>query len=1096
MGFNIKKEKDYKMNKKIIILAILIACVMINFSYSDEPEYEIIGDSIIFENDYVQMVVTPHTATSPISKFDQIFNVTSKVGQEGDLCVAYVFDNPLEKGEIWLEMNGTIEKTDLNSSCSESEEIINGTLQNITTCSENPYNYSEPYFYWTNVTSQFSETTYNDKHIYYHGIPLTFDAYENHRWNIKYTPDGAESDKKWDLYSWNSISGNCVYSLIHADDRNFILTGDPWWDSDFGYKMKLTLSESNHNTTNYPLKVLFNSTNINYDHTKDDGGDLRFLNSSETVELQYYIERWNESGTSIVYVNTTNNVSIDPYIYVYYNKSTATSNSNFKDTFGWGISDYWTFNDLSNPGNVSPQYNTKGLNFTVGNITRDIRPFFNRTTSDSLYEMRDGEFNYNGNEWMNRTINESTAVWKNPKNYTLFFRFKPESAKDGKLFYSHHGVSQRVGQITWISDETIQIILFDQGTPYTTTQTSPIGAISDFTFRSSLGGQNPSQYEIFLNAKRDGNSTTGNAESHTLGNALCIGSSGEPCDGSNGFNGTIDELLIYKDTMKSSDWIAQMHRHQNITFGIEEYPNPVNISFNATSPSIVYNFHQFKLNLKANDMDGGSLIGFVQFYLNSTTLGDMQREDMVNNTETEIGNFSGWFNSRDNLTAEFWVMSNLSGDERNTSKYNLTSVVHRSVISNFTAINNNGTTVSPGNKTKIIAEIWTNASNTIQSINFTILSPNGSNIKFLENGTLDTKQDSGKQNMSSRWFHADWHGNWTWNFTSYTSTEHDNYTGNGTFEILDTIEPNITVVNPTGEYTGSTPIAIPISLIVIDQTRPNCTYDVPLQSVDNTTLNVAGNFTANYTASQTFSANLYGTYSMNFYCNDTNANLNSTSASFSTATTPSPGSPGGGGGTSTLELPGLVCEVGSDLYWTAETKRGGGGTLKFITPDGQSEETLFFKNLGKTNVTLSLICSRDVGEIERLGFDPCTKVTIEKEEIKLDAGKTETSKITFKLNNEISAGNVLNPESIFFSIRISDDLGENGCSGTILFEHQVDVFLGAWNKLNLIGGLIGGLLIVFIPIISTKVFKINPTLAVFLGILVGVGGTYTYLLFI
>lgn len=132
------------------------------------------------------------------------------------------------------------------------------------------------------------------------------------------------------------LSSDTIQQAI-SNNRFYYL--DPWFNSDYGVKRQINIT--NHNTThsfgNISIRIIFNSSNINYTLTNDDGSDIRFLNSSETGVLHHYIDEWDESGDSIVWVNILNfPADKNTTIYVYYNNTGATTTSDIDKTFHYG----------------------------------------------------------------------------------------------------------------------------------------------------------------------------------------------------------------------------------------------------------------------------------------------------------------------------------------------------------------------------------------------------------------------------------------------------------------------------------------------------------------------------------------------------------------------------------------------------------------------------------------------------------------------------------------------------------------------------------------------------------------------------------------
>jgi len=138
-------------------------------------------------------------------------------------------------------------------------------------------------------------------------------------------------------------------------------------------------------------------------------------------------------------------------------------------------------------------------------------------------------------------------------------------------------------------------------------------------------------------------------------------------------------------------------------------------------------------------------------------------------------------------------------------------------------------------------------------------------------------------------------GNYIWNVlcsNTYSAFALDNYTLN-----IDSINPNLTLTQPTGTKTSRTGIALTFS--VSDASPIYCWYNVEWATGGS----VIGNTTISNCSSTSFNVAADGNYLLNLYANDSAGNFNSTNSSFSvdTSTPPTPpsggsGSSGGGGG--------------------------------------------------------------------------------------------------------------------------------------------------------------------------------------------------------
>jgi len=129
-----------------------------------------------------------------------------------------------------------------------------------------------------------------------------------------------------------------------------------WWNYTFSQKQLINISNpTNMTLMGYVHRLSINTTNL-YEAGKlqNDCDDLRFVNGTENVNYDFWIERCitnNNNTNSTVWVEMGDAVptASSQIIYMYYNASAAASYSNGTDTFpffddfvGTGLSPSWT----------------------------------------------------------------------------------------------------------------------------------------------------------------------------------------------------------------------------------------------------------------------------------------------------------------------------------------------------------------------------------------------------------------------------------------------------------------------------------------------------------------------------------------------------------------------------------------------------------------------------------------------------------------------------------------------------------------------------------------------------------------------------------
>lgn len=102
------------------------------------------------------------------------------------------------------------------------------------------------------------------------------------------------------------------------------------YTQDWEYRRPITLSPSTPED-DYQIKVELNTTNFDYGNVYGTNGeDIRFTDSEGNI-LRYWIEKWDVSGTSTIWVKVEN--SGTDKIYMYYGNSNAISQSDGVNTF-------------------------------------------------------------------------------------------------------------------------------------------------------------------------------------------------------------------------------------------------------------------------------------------------------------------------------------------------------------------------------------------------------------------------------------------------------------------------------------------------------------------------------------------------------------------------------------------------------------------------------------------------------------------------------------------------------------------------------------------------------------------------------------------
>ena len=146
-------------------------------------------------------------------------------------------------------------------------------------------------------------------------------------------------------YSWAVKPSNLTIS--QAVDQGKFLWLDPWWDSNFSYYKKITLTNANNS---YPIMI--NVTNVTggdvncSGHCQADFGDIRFVDIDNTTELEQFCP-YNLTDTfANFWVKLPADADSDNAILMYYGNATVGIKSNGTHVFN-DFMDYRNYSRFS-----------------------------------------------------------------------------------------------------------------------------------------------------------------------------------------------------------------------------------------------------------------------------------------------------------------------------------------------------------------------------------------------------------------------------------------------------------------------------------------------------------------------------------------------------------------------------------------------------------------------------------------------------------------------------------------------------------------------------------------------------------------------------
>jgi hypothetical protein len=160
----------------------------------------------------------------------------------------------------------------------------------------------------------------------------------------------------------NFDGSNDYVNVPHSASLNITdaITVEAWMNplaDGWKYKRPITLSPAT-SVDNYQVNVILTTSNFDYSKAKANGEDIRFYDANGT-SLNYWIENWNSSGTSTIWVKVA--TSGTDRIYMYYSNPSASSVSNGTNTFEFfddfsGDLSKWTKHILPDSINIESGY--------------------------------------------------------------------------------------------------------------------------------------------------------------------------------------------------------------------------------------------------------------------------------------------------------------------------------------------------------------------------------------------------------------------------------------------------------------------------------------------------------------------------------------------------------------------------------------------------------------------------------------------------------------------------------------------------------------------------------------------------------------------
>lgn len=600
-----------------------------------------------------------------------------------------------------------------------------------------------------------------------------------------------------------------------------------WWNSNWNKKKQIVFTENNNtNVLNYSINIT-----VVYDSDMNaDYSDLRFLDTSESTEIPYWIMNTSTTKAKVWIRIPSLSASGTTNIYMYYNNSGASTTSLINDTFLFGddFESYKNNTDMNGHGGwlrggggstttISATANTpdraKSLILDVSTIRTYLKQSvsFNDTGVHIGYRQSIDLLANSGGMYLSE---DSYSAGGQPNTY-------------GYEYYHYEGTFHYIRQ--WVDGSQTEIS--DQP-DRSVTGTLDIWRDIDTYLIGNIT-------KTFINRTEEGTYLLHNSTEAGIDRNL-------PKFAFWKYNGIVAIDYVY-----IRSFVEQEPTH---SIGAEEEINAVpsvqlQIPLNNTNQ--YYKTVNFTYNV--TDIDGDT-ISNCTLWLEKAGVWEL------NKTDTSI---TPTINQTFNLTMNYenvnWTVGcyDDQNNQGNSTKYNLTIQTPQVVVTLQSPSNNTNFSYTGINLTYQASEVG----GVVSSCNLSI------------NGVLN-ETDTSITESTDQFFNKTFaDGNYLWKVQCNDTANNIGTSAERNFTI-DTTNPSLTLVSPTSNQQLvrlSLPTNITLNYTVTDSNLGSCYYNTS----DSSTQNI---FTCNSITNVSFTTN--GTKTIWYYVNDTVGNENYSSVSF------------------------------------------------------------------------------------------------------------------------------------------------------------------------------------------------------------------------
>lgn len=409
------------------------------------------------------------------------------------------------------------------------------------------YSYNRSFFDWDDIDLSYVKYNWD------HGGMDTWYLVKN---------QNIQKDKRYKIRAWidvefkgfDTVSGKYWWgfkpsseSLQQAKDNGHLYVLDPWYNTAWNYRKKLTIDSGQVYATDvYRVWVNITSDSDLANDAQDDFDDILFTSSDGNTKLEHEIERY-DSNTGLLnaWVNMTVDSGTDTDFYMYYNNSGCGNQEDVSGCFPssdfvavWhmddasgGIDDSTSNYDGSESG--TPDYEQlSGMGGYGINIVRSSEYF---TFSDTGYFDGDNDFTIMAFGHIDVIDSQNWMVQTRDESYTGI-RFYHGGARSIQFITTDAGGQDNLGTLTYNAGQWYHLVA---------------------SYDADVGKKLWIDYKNYYSNANFG-TFTGQAESNWVG-------SGD--SNVNGFDGTISEMWLVKEAFTAGMSHTYYNNWVNYTAG-------------------------------------------------------------------------------------------------------------------------------------------------------------------------------------------------------------------------------------------------------------------------------------------------------------------------------------------------------------------------------------------------------------------------------------------------------------------------------------------------------------------------------------------------